>query len=177
MSVRIADQQSRPIVAEHHDARRDERDTSCSKSALQGWQIVDFERKPRRRDVVAGRRRGPTSRGPRRSIAEQFEMRRACRPRMKCCHLDHRTRDGIKPFLLRAAIERASTDRQSQNLLVERDACRRVGNGDGGMIDPKAWTVSLRGVPPARWHVVGREREQFERMPLRITKLERSDCS
>jgi hypothetical protein len=34
-------------------------------------------------------------------------MRRAFRPRMKCCHLDDRARDGIKLFLLPAAIERA----------------------------------------------------------------------
>jgi hypothetical protein len=96
---------------------------------------------------------------------------------MKCCHLDHRTRDGIKLFLLPAAIGRVRGDGKSEDLLVERDACRRRGNDDGGMIDPKACTVSLRGLPPARRHVVGREREQFERMPLGITKLERGDSS
>jgi hypothetical protein len=177
VSVQVTDQQSGPIVPERHDARRDQADTSCSKSVLQGWQIVDLEREPRRRDVVAGQRRGPSSRGAGRSIAEQFKMRRAFRLRMKCCHLDHRTRDGIKLFLLRAAIEREPGDGKSQHLPVERDACRRAGNDDGGMIDPKAWRVSMRSAPPARRRVVGREREQFERMPLRITKLELSDSA
>src|SRR5712671_1505567 len=35
----------------------------------------------------------------------------------------------------------------------------------------------MRRLPPARRHVVGREREQFERMPLRIAKLEHGDSS
>jgi hypothetical protein len=108
VSVQVTDQQSGPIVPKRHAARRDEADTSCSKSALQGRQIVDLEREPRRRDVVAGRRRGPASRGAGRS------MRRAFRLRMKCCHLDHRTGDGIKLFLLPAAIEeRPATENPS----------------------------------------------------------------
>src|SRR6516225_2660316 len=45
------------------------------------------------------------------------------------------------------------------------------------MIDPQAWTVPMRRLAPARRHVVGMECEQFERMPLWITKLERGDAS
>jgi hypothetical protein len=96
---------------------------------------------------------------------------------MKCCHLDDRARGGIKLFLLPAAIERASGDGKSQDLLVERDACSRARNDDGGVIDPKAWTVSMRCLAPARRHVIGQEREQLERRPLRIPKLECGDTS
>jgi hypothetical protein len=46
-----------------------------------------------------------------------------------------------------------------------------------GYGDPQAQTVLVRRPPPARWHVVGWEREQFERMPLRIAKLERGHTS
>src|SRR5215470_9932865 len=99
------------------------------------------------------------------------------RPRIERCHLDHRTRDGIKLFLLPATIERAPGDEKSQDLLVERDAWRRTGNHDGGMIDPQAWTMPMRRLPPSRRHVVGRKCEQFEGMPLRIAKLECSDAS
>jgi hypothetical protein len=69
MSIQVTDQHSGPIVPERHDAPRDEADRNCSKSILQGWQIVDLEREPRRRDVGAGQRHRPTSRGAGRSIA------------------------------------------------------------------------------------------------------------
>ena len=136
MSVRIADQQSRPIIPERHSSGRDEADTRCSKPVLQGCHIVDLEREPRRRNVVAVQRRRRASREAGRSIAEQFEMRWVSCPGIERCHLDHRTRDGIKLFLPPAAIERAPDDRKSQDLLVERDAWRRAGNHDSGMIDP-----------------------------------------
>ena len=95
---------------------------------LQGCHIVDLEREPRRRNVVAVQRRRRASREAGRSIAEQFEMRWVSCPGIERCHLDHRTRDGIKLFLPPAAIERAPDDRKSQDLLVERDAWRRAGN-------------------------------------------------
>jgi hypothetical protein len=60
VSVQITDRQSRPIVPERHDARRDDADTSCSKPVLAGWQIIDLEREPRCRGVIAGL---PASRG------------------------------------------------------------------------------------------------------------------
>ena len=93
-------------------------------------------------------------------------MRWVIRPGIERCHLDHRTRDGIKLFLLPAAIERASADGKSQDLPIERDAWRRAGNHDGRMIDPQAWTVPMR-LAPTRRHVVGLKCEQLERMPLR----------
>ncbi len=104
-------------------------------------------------------------------------MRWIFRPGIERCYLDHCTRDGIKLFLLPAPIERAPDDGKSQDLLVERHTLRRVGNHDGRMVDPQAWTVSMRRLPPARRHVVGRERDEFERMPFRIAKLERGDSS
>ena len=136
MSVRIADQQSQPVIRERHGSGRDEADTRCCKLVLQGRQIVDLDGQPRRRNVVAAQRRRRASRGAGRSIAEQFEMRWIFRPGIERCHLDHCTRDGIKLFLLPAAIERAPDDGKSQDLLVKRDTLRRAGNHDGGMIDP-----------------------------------------
>src|SRR5262249_1947304 len=128
-------------------------------------------------DVVAVQRPRHALRGARRSIAEQFKVRWVIRPGIERGHLDHRTRDGIKLLLLPATIERAPGDKKSQDMLVERDAWRRARNHDGGMIDAQAWTVPMRRLAPARRHVVGRECEQFERMPLGITKLERGDAS
>ncbi len=135
MSVRIADQQSRPIIPQRHGSGRDEADTRCCKPVLQGWHIVDLEREPCRRNVVAGQRRRRACQAGR-AVAEQLEMRWIFRPWIERCHLDHRTRDGIKLFLLPAAIERAPDDGKSQDLLVERDTLRRGRNHDGGMIDP-----------------------------------------
>src|SRR5262249_44124303 len=43
VSVRIADQQSRPIILERHGSGRDEEDARCCKPVLQGWQVVDLE--------------------------------------------------------------------------------------------------------------------------------------
>jgi hypothetical protein len=126
MSVRIADQQSRPIILERYGSGRDDADMFCSKRVFQGWQMVDLEREPRRRNVVAPQRLRRASRGARRSIAEQFEMRRLSRPENERGHLDHRTSDGVKQFLLPAAIERAPADGKSQDPLVERDAWRRA---------------------------------------------------
>ena len=126
MSVRIADQQSRPIIPERHSSGRDEADMRCSKPVLQGCHIVDLEYEPRRRNVVAVQRRRRASRKAGRSISEQFEMRWVSCPGIESCHLDHRTRDGIKLFLPPATIERAPDDGKSQDLLVERDAWRRV---------------------------------------------------
>src|SRR6266853_2243802 len=80
VSVRIADQQSRPIIPERHGSGRDEADTRCCKLVLQGRHIVDLDGQPRRRNVVAAQRRRRASRGAGRSIAEQFEMRWIFRP-------------------------------------------------------------------------------------------------
>src|SRR5258708_17200297 len=60
-------------------------------------------------------------------------MGRVIRPGADPGPPDPRTRDGIKPFLLPAAIERAPDDGKSQDLPVKRDTLRRVGNHDGGM--------------------------------------------
>jgi hypothetical protein len=59
VSVQLTDQQSRPIVPERHHARRDAADTSCSKSVLEGWQIIDLEREPRCRNVLLAGAAGP----------------------------------------------------------------------------------------------------------------------
>src|SRR5262249_15892972 len=122
VSVRIADQQSRPIIPERYGSGRDEADTRCSKPVLQGWQIVDLERGRGGRNVIAAKRPRHPSGGARRSIAEKFKVRWVIRPGIERGHLDHRTRDGIELFLLPAAIERAPGDGKSQNLPIERDA-------------------------------------------------------
>jgi hypothetical protein len=44
VSVRIADQWSRPIILKRHGSGRDEADTRWREPVLQGWQIVDLER-------------------------------------------------------------------------------------------------------------------------------------
>jgi hypothetical protein len=110
VSVWIPDQQSRPIIPERYGSGRDEADMLCGKRVFQGWQIVDLEREPRRCNVVAAQRRRRASLATGRSIAEQFEVRCVFRPGIECGHLDHCTWDGIKLFLLSAAIERASDD-------------------------------------------------------------------
>jgi hypothetical protein len=51
--IGIADQQSWPILAEHHCSGRDEADMAWSKPVLQRGHVVDFEQQPCRRDVVA----------------------------------------------------------------------------------------------------------------------------
>jgi hypothetical protein len=61
VSVRIADQWSRPIILKRHGSGRDEADTRWREPVLQGWQIVDLERESRCRNVVAGQRRRRTA--------------------------------------------------------------------------------------------------------------------
>ena len=63
MSIRIADQQSRPIIPEGHGSGRDEADTCCGDPVFQGSHIVDLKREPRRGDVIAVQRRRRASRG------------------------------------------------------------------------------------------------------------------
>lgn len=121
MPVRIADQQSRPIIAERLDSGRDETDTGCGKPVLQGWHITDLEYKPRRSDVITAQRCRCTSRAVGKSIAEQFEMR-VSRPGIERRHLDDCARDGIKLFLFPATVERAPDNGKSQDLPIKRNA-------------------------------------------------------